>query len=257
VRAIHQEGGVNPEPAVFEFRIQPPIWQRWWFLTLLGLGLAAGALALHRVRVRQLLVMERIRRQIATDLHDDIGSGLSQVAILSEVVKREASPPGREMLTEVATLARTMRDSMSDIVWAVDPRKDHLADLVQRMRQVTFNLLETDRRSVEFHVSDEREIERIALAPDRRRHLLLIFKEAVTNIARHAEATQVQIGIELDAGALSLTIRDNGRGFDPQRHYDGHGLQSLKQRAEALKGRLRIESAPGRGTLVQVAVPIE
>jgi signal transduction histidine kinase len=256
VRAIHQEGGVSPEPAVFEFRILPPIWQRWWFLTLLGLGLAASGLALHRLRVRQALAMERIRRQIATDLHDDIGSGLSQVAILSEVAKRDASGPGHEMLTEVATLARTMRDSMSDIVWAVDPRKDHLADLVQRMRQVTFNLLETEGRPVEFHAPDEREVERIALAPDRRRHLLLIFKEAVTNIARHADATHVRIEIGVDAGTLSLTIGDDGRGFDPQNHDDGHGLHNLRQRSEALRADLRIESAPGHGTTVQVTVPL-
>jgi two-component sensor histidine kinase len=256
VRAIHQEGGVSPEPAVLAFRILPPVWQRWWFLTLLGLGLAAGGLALHRFRVRQVVAMERIRRQIATDLHDDIGSGLSQVAILSEVVKRDASGPGREVLTEVATLARTMREAMSDIVWAVDPRKDHLADLVQRMRQVTFNLLETDGRRVEFQAPDEREIERIALAPDRRRHVLLIFKEAVTNIARHADATHVRIEIGVDATTLSLTIGDDGRGFDPQNHDEGHGLHNLRQRSEALRADLRIESAPGRGTTVQVTVPL-
>jgi signal transduction histidine kinase len=256
VRAVHQEGGVSPEPAAFAFRILPPIWQRWWFVALIMGVLTSLAYALHRFRLRQVVAMERIRQQIATDLHDDVGSGLSQVAILSEVAKREASSAGAEMLTEVAELARAMRDSMSDIVWAVDPRKDRLADLVQRMRQVTFNLLEADRRRVEFLAPDEREMERIGLAPDRRRHLLLIFKEAITNIARHAQANQVRVEIELEAGALRLTIRDNGSGFDPQAQYDGHGLQSLRQRAEELKAHLEIESAPGHGTIIQVIVPI-
>ncbi|MBI3949633.1 MAG: ATP-binding protein [Acidobacteria bacterium] len=257
VRAINQTGAASLEPAMLEFRILPPIWQRWWFLALVAIVLTAGGFALHRIGVRQVLAMERIRRQIATDLHDDIGSGLSQVAILSEVGKREAPPAVAELLNEVANLARSMRDSMSDIVWAVDPRKDRLADLVQRMRQASFNLLEAEGPHVEFRAPEDEEIERIGLAPDRRRHLLLIFKEALTNVARHAEAAQVYVEVELDASDLRLRIRDDGRGFDPQARYDGHGLQSLRQRAAELKADLTIESEPGHGTTIQVTVPLK
>jgi signal transduction histidine kinase len=140
-RAVNREGITSLEPAQFSFRISPPIWQRWWFVTLIMATLAGLAYALHRFRLRQAVTMERIRQQIAIDLHDDMGSGPSQVAILSEVAKREASSAGAEMLTEVAELARSMRDSMSDIVWAVDPRKDRLVDLVVRMRQVSFTAI--------------------------------------------------------------------------------------------------------------------
>jgi two-component system sensor histidine kinase UhpB len=87
--------------------------------------------------------------------------------------------------------------------------------------------------------------------------LLLIFKEAITNIARHAHASHVRIEIKLDTDRLWLAIQDNGRGFDPQAHYEGHGLQSLRQRAEELKAHLDIESAPGRGASVQVTVPLK
>ncbi len=257
VQALTRDGAASAEPAAFYFHILPPIWQRWWFAALVVATFAALAYALHRFRLRQVVAMERIRQQIATDLHDDVGSGLSQVAILSEVAKRETSPAGAEMLTEVADLARAMRDSMSDIVWAVDPRKDRLADLAHRMRQVTFNLLEADGRRVEFLAPDEPQMERIGLPPDRRRHLLLIFKEAITNIVQHTQAEQVRIKIQLDAHRLKLTIHDNGCGFDPHSEYEGHGLHSLKQRAAALKADLQIQSTPTRGTIIQVTVPLK
>jgi ligand-binding sensor domain-containing protein/two-component sensor histidine kinase len=257
VRAVSPDGIASPTPATVAFTILPPVWQRWWFLTLVALFLAGVATMIYRYRVARLLELERVRTRIATDLHDDIGSGLTQVSILSEVTKRDAPPPVVEALNEVATLARTMQDSMSDIVWTVDPRKDRLADVVQRMRQTAFNLLEAEGLRVEFHVPADEEIERIGLAADRRRHLLLIFKEAVTNIARHAQANHVRVEMGIEKRAIRLVISDDGQGFDPQARSDGHGLQSLRQRAAELQGTLEIESAPGRGTTVQVIAPIK
>lgn len=256
VRAINQDGATSPELAVLELRILPPLW-RWWFLVLLGVVLTAGAFALLRLRVRQIIALERIRRRIATDLHDEIGSGLAQIAILSEVAKREAAPAATGLLNETANLARAMRDSMSDIVWSVDPHKDRLADLAHRMRQATFNLLEAGGLRVEFQVPAEQEIERINLTPDCRRQLLLIFKEALTNIARHGRATLVRVEMALTAGELQLVIRDNGRGFDPQARCDGHGLHGIKQRAAELAANLEIISAPGHGTALQMTLPLK
>lgn len=257
VRAINREGMMSQEAAALPFRILPPVWERWWFLSLVMVALSIMLLALHRFRLRQVIAMERIRRQIATDLHDDVGSGLSQVAILSEVVKREASPASAELLNEVAGLARAMRESMSDIVWAVDPRKDSLFDLVQRTRQTAYNLFEADGLHVEFSVAGEHELERVNLESDRRRHLLFIFKETLTNIARHAHASHVRIEVKIEAGELRFTVRDNGCGFNPQSQTDGHGLDGLKQRAAELHARLQIESTPAGGTLVRVALPLK
>lgn len=256
VRAISQDGHVSPEPATFSFRVLPPVWQRWWFIGLALAALTAGAFALHRVRVGQLLAVEAIRRQVATDLHDDLGSGLSQVAILSEVVRHDAPAEDSELLGEIARLARAMREDMGDIVWAVDPTKDQLSDLVQRFRLVTFNLLEANGVRVEFQALDEREMERIALAPDRRRHLFLIFKEAITNVARHAGATRVGVQLHIDARMLSLVIEDNGSGFDPAAPHSGHGLANIRQRAASLGAHLTILSTPGGGTTVRLAFPL-
>ena len=102
----------------------------------------------------------------------------------------------------------------------------------------------------------EARIESIDLAPDRRRHLLLIFKEAVSNIARHARAREVRIEVRLDASELALSIEDDGVGFDPSVESRGHGLSSLRQRAALLRARLAIVSSPGAGTSIELSMPL-
>ena len=256
VKGSNNDGVWNHEGATLRVTITPPFWQRWWFRTL-SVGAIAGLLLLaHGHRVRQVLAIERIRRQVATDLHDDVGSGLSQVAILSEVAKRDAAPAAAALMTETATLARTMRESLGDIVWAVDPRKDRLTDLVYRMRQVTLNGLESDGIAVDFHAPPDGAIDRIGLAPDRRRHLLLIFKEAVTNIGRHAQASRVSIYLTVRGRTVSLIISDDGCGFDSRDRSDGHGLQSMSRRAGELGAHLTLQSTPGAGTTIRVDVPL-
>jgi signal transduction histidine kinase/ligand-binding sensor domain-containing protein len=256
VRAVHASGATSARPATFSFRIAPPYWRTWWFISGAIVVLAAAALWLHRMRVRQVVALESIRRQIATDIHDDMGAGLSQIAILSEVAKREAATPSRAHLDEVASLARSLRDSMGDIVWAVDPRRDRASDLVQRMRQVAFNLFEAEGVKVELNAPPQAAMESIDLAPDRRRHLLMMFKEAVSNVARHARAREVRIEVVLSGSELRLSIRDDGVGFDARVESAGHGLASLRQRAAALNARLAIDSKPGTGTAIELSMPL-
>lgn len=255
VRAVTDDGRTSAEPAVVEFLIHPPFYARSWFVAMLLAGLLAGTFGAQRLRERRSRGLEAIRRQVATDLHDDVGSGLSQIAILSEVVKRKAGGEVVPALDQVAELARSLRDSMSDIVWAVSPDRDAPVALVERMRQVTFNLLSSGTE-VAFHAPEDRQLARLDLSPDRRRHLLLIFKEAIANIARHANATVVSIEFAVEARRLVLTVRDNGVGFETSRRYEGHGLESLANRARATGGELRIESHHAQGTTVMVSMPL-
>src|SRR5438132_13985139 len=91
VRPVTADGSISPKPATVAFNILPPIWQRWWFITLVVLTFGLGAAAIYRYRVRRLIELERVRTRIASDLHDDIGSGLSRIAILSEVARHQVS----------------------------------------------------------------------------------------------------------------------------------------------------------------------
>ncbi|HJZ98777.1 MAG TPA: two-component regulator propeller domain-containing protein [Candidatus Solibacter sp.] len=255
VRATNSEGAVSERPAFVEFVILPPVWRRWWFQLLAAAMAAAAIYRLHHYRVTRLLELERIRTRIATDLHDDIGSSLSQIAILSEVANRHVDPanPGLgEPLTDIADISRELVDSMSDIVWAIDPERDHLGDLVHRMRRFASDVLSP--QDIHLVFQSPAEPQELQMGADLRRQIFLIFKEAVHNTLRHSGATEIRIDFQLERGWLNLTVADNGAGFDVARDHEGHGLRSMRERAHSLGGGLEIISSP-RGTGVVLRVP--
>jgi signal transduction histidine kinase len=207
------------------------------------------------------------RSGIATDLHDDIGASLSRIAILSEVVKQTAAgadSESRTRLSEIADSARGLIDAMSDIVWAVDPRKDRLDDLARRVNGFASDVLEA--QGIRFRPASSAQLDGVRLEPEERRHLLLIAKEAIHNAVRHSGAREVFAELAVAGRELRLTIGDDGGGFDPdavasaehrRRHgRGGHGLPSLAARASELGGTLAVDSAPGRGTRLTVRVPL-
>jgi signal transduction histidine kinase len=255
VRSITESGQISTGQATLAFQVLPVFWRRSWFLGIVILTIMSGAVSLHRYRLNHLLALERVRTRLATDLHDDLGAGLAEIAILSEVAKRQERPRTMELLDGIAGRARSLRESMSDIVWTVDPREDCLADLVLRLRQTAFTVLESEERTVEFLAPGKEQLE-IELEPAVRRHLLLFFKEVVTNVARHAGATAVRVEIEAVNGRFRMSIRDNGRGFDPQQPRAGRGLKSLQYRAGELRGGCQVQSALGQGTEIQLSLSL-
>ena len=262
VRAVRGDGAVSREPASLELKLLPPVWQRGWFLTLATFALTAAVLLLYRLRVRRLLELERVRTRIATDLHDDIGASLSRIAILSEVVKRGIAGTDSQAhgkLNEIADSARGLIDTMSDIVWAIDPRKDRGIDLVRRIRSFASDVLEP--QGIRWQFQAPAELEALRLPHEARRHLLLIAKEAIHNAVRHAEASEVVLGLTVTGRELRLEIRDNGIGFDPAAPATpsgrgGHGLPNLAARCRELGGQLEIDSEPGHGTHIRVRLPL-
>jgi len=213
------------------------------------------------MRVAQLLRVERVRARISTDLHDDIGASLSQIEILAEVRRQRMrhdrpanapEPAAAEPLERIAETSRGLVDSMSDIVWAINPEVDSLADLVHRMRRFVEDTLGAGDIDVTFR-APESKVD-LKLGADLRREIFLILKESVTNIAKHARATRVAIDFENSGRRLWLRISDNGQGFDPAEATDGHGVASMRRRVAALGGRLTIDSAQGRGTTITLDV---
>ena len=202
VRSITESGQTGAGQATLAFQVLPVFWRRGWFLGMVLLALVSVAVSWHRYRLNHLLALERVRTRLASDLHDDLGAGLAEIAILSEVAKRQDGPRTRELLDGIAGRARSLREAMTDIVWTVDPRADCLAELVPRLRQTAFTMLESEGRSVEFLAPRNEELQ-IELAAAVRRHVLLFFKEAVTNVARHAEATDVRVEIDAVKGQSS------------------------------------------------------
>lgn len=214
--------------------------------------------ALQRSREERLRELERVRRRIATDLHDDIGSSLTQISILSEVLRQrlDGNENGaNEPLEMIAGASRELVDAMSDIVWAINPQKDHLSDLTQRMRRFAADSLTA--RNIRFELLLPEADADIALGANLRREVFLIFKESINNMLKHAQCTQARIELNFDAGHLYLRLRDNGRGFDTAAESEGHGLVSMRDRARGIGGTLEIRAAPKVGTTVVLEVPLE
>ncbi len=257
VQAVNTEGVTSAQPAFVSFMILRPIWQRWWFLSLAGLFAVGGAYVIHRYRVDRLLELERVRTRIATDLHDDIGSSLSQIAILSEVVRQSVgrdAAAANEPLSQITTSSSELMGTMSDIVWAIDPHKDHLTDLTQRMRRFASDVLTARNIDFEFEAPDAQR--NLNLGADVRRQVFLVFKESINNIVRHSACSHVHIEFRVDRDRLVLLIKDNGRGFDPDHESDGHGLLSMERRAKEMGGAMGITSRPGGGACVTLEMPI-
>jgi ligand-binding sensor domain-containing protein/signal transduction histidine kinase len=257
VRAVASDGSASSTPAVADFNILAPFWKRWWFIALEAAVAALAIYGLYRYRLQQLLAIERMRTRIATDLHDDIGSSLSQIAILSEVARREsedAIPRAAKPLSEIAVVSGELVDALSDIVWAINPKHDHLSNLEHRMRRFATDVLTARNINLEFQATGIQPDLRIGA--DVRRQLFLIFKEAVNNIARHSGASLAEVEVSVAQEQLVLQVTDNGIGFDPGVNADGNGLANMRKRASDLGGTAVFKSLADQGTTFTLRMPL-
>jgi two-component sensor histidine kinase len=256
VRALAVDGALSSQPAVVDFRILPPVWRTWWFLLACGTAIATLIYALHRYAVSQAVAVANVRTRIATDLHDDIGASLSQISVLSEVARRGAGN-GRNSapLAEIAGISRELVDSMSDIVWAINPEHDRLSNLVYRLRRFAADLLGGQGIALQFRSSIADGDLRIGA--NVRRQIYLIFKETVHNVARHSAARRVEIELDRDGDSLVLRIADDGQGFDIGSAAEGHGLANIRRRAAGLGAKVEWDSAADRGTALRMRVRLE
>ncbi|HEX9365526.1 MAG TPA: two-component regulator propeller domain-containing protein [Vicinamibacterales bacterium] len=255
VRAVTSDGTVSSAPSTVGFTILPPLWLRWWFLSLLAIGLGTAIHFAYRIRVARVLAIERLRTRIATDLHDDIGSSLTQIVVMSEVAQQQIGPELQTMarpLARIAHISRAAVESMGDIVWAINPQKDHVRDLVQRMRRFAGDLAADRDVALQFQASGQEDED---LSADIRRELFLVFKESLHNAVRHSGCRRIGVSLSATARGLVLTVTDDGRGFDASVTRPGTGLFSMHRRAGLLGGELSIDSGPARGTTVTLRVP--
>jgi len=257
VRAMNSGGATSTAPAYVSFTILPPVWRRWWFESLAAIGIVVMVYAAFRYRVARAVELANIRTRIAADLHDDIGSNLTRIAILSEVAQSQLPDhtlPFAAPLMSIAEISRESVASMSDIVWAINPKRDTLLDLVQRMRRFANGILVPHGIEFRFH-APETDYD-LKLGANIRRNVFLVFKEALNNAARHSAGTFIDINLRIAGSRLVLTVRDNGSGFDVEKASEGQGLFNLTKRARDSHGDLQITSAVGKGTEIVLRVPL-
>jgi ligand-binding sensor domain-containing protein len=238
----------NTTTAMVTIVIEPPFWQTWWFQGTMVLVAAGGVYAAYRYRVRRLLEMERLRLRIADDLHDDVGSNLSAIAIMSRNLQRDPHLHGAAAgkVEQIYTTAVATSEGLKDIVWFIRPDRDGLHELFLRMKETAGNLL----GGTTLHVVLPDQIPALQISIAFRRNVFLSFKEILANIAKHARADSVEILIALRGDEFSMRVSDDGIGFDGNGEFAGNGLRSLQSRATAVGGTCQIESASGNGTVV-------
>ena len=253
VRAVSADQ-LYSDPAVVTFLLDAPLWQQWWFILAISLSVATLVYFVYRGRIHRLLELERVRTRIATDLHDDIGANLTRISILSEVAKQKAENGNGSLLSSIAEIARESVASMNDIVWAVSPEHESLLDMTRRMRRHAEEVFAF--RDIELNFDAPDSDSSLKLGVGVRRDLLLVFKEAVNNAARHSGCSDVKISLKTADSKLILKVTDNGRGFIDSDSDSGQGVKSMRRRAAAMGGDLILDSGLKQGTTLKLILPL-
>lgn len=224
-----------------------------WSAAVIGAAILATLLHMWRSRLARRRDLGALRRRLAQDIHDEIGSGLGTISLLSQMGGGNAAHSGetREEFSEIHRLSRTVTESLRDIVWFIRPETRTVGDLAQRLRETTGSML----AGIPHEFTAEGPALERDLPLDHKRQVLLFFKEALHNVQRHSGATHAEITITGDAKNFRLIIHDNGCGFDTAAPGSGAGMTGMKQRAKTLGGRLTIASTPGSGATLTLEVP--
>ena len=269
VKACNNDGVWNDTGASLAFVLLPHFWQTWWFRTtvvLLAVGTIGGTVRYFSTRhLRQRVALlemqhsvERDRARIARDIHDDLGSTLTQITFVSELIQRDSGQPAQvnRHAVEIAQTARELVQAMDEIVWAINPRNDNLPRLAGYLCQYAEKLFSGTPIRCRFDTQEN--LPRQNLSSETRHHLFLTVKEALHNAARHAAASEVWLRIKQCDSELQVSIEDNGRGFGPDsvRQF-GNGLDNMKKRMEEIGGAFEMTTAPGAGTAIRLRLSLK
>ncbi len=270
VKAINDEGIASMAPAMLSFKIIPPFWREWWFIIISIMLIGSTVFVLLKYRIRRIIEIERIRSRIATDLHDEIGSGLTRIAFLSDIIGKKAisNIENSEIksfseldivpsLKRVGDIARELVDSMGDVIWSINPNNDTVMSLIQKMKAYSQEICDNMGITLIFDSSEP--VRKLNLStshsPEILRSILLITKEALNNIVKHSQCTEVIIKINADKKTIYLAIKDNGCGFEYSQKVYGNGLTNMRNRALKVNGTFEIKSQLNKGTSIFLSIP--
>lgn len=230
-----------------------------FMVVALVLVVMIGLLAINRNRLihqsKQQMEIEQMRNQIARDLHDDMGSTLSSIHIISQLAMKQSLPEiTTKYFQRIGEHTSKMMESMADMVWSINPNNDSLQKIMAKMKEFSAEILEPKNMSYQFN-GDEM-LSEVILDVAKRKNLFLIFKEAINNAAKYSEGTMVCINVSKESNDLVLRINDNGKGFDLQKPSNGNGLRNMKERAREIKATMDVETALGQGTTLTLKMAL-
>ena len=264
VIACNEDGVWNNSGSVLEITVQPQFWQTGWFsvvviLCFLGIVVAAVRFVSTQKLHRQ-LALEKERSRIARDLHDQLGANLTQVALLGEMAEADKGSPKeiQEHAQQISQTARETTRSLDEIVWAVNPANDTLDGLISYACKYAQEYLAL--AGLRYRADMPAQLPAIAFPPEARHNIFLAFKEAVNNVVKHAQASEVWIRLRLQPDHFTLEIEDDGRGpgnLDTNAAQSQNGLRNMRKRMEDIHGEFSISPGTKGGTLVRLTIPIK
>jgi two-component sensor histidine kinase len=256
VRAANSDG-LFSAPKNITIVIAPPWWRQSWFILLALTFLLTTGHSIYRWRIGQLLGVERLRNQISIDLHDDIGATLSNVNILTTLIRQKlpADSEALPLLDRIEEEVQASAESLDDIIWSINPKNDPLDRVLARMRRFATEVFEA--KGIEGTLQFPPEAKRLRLTMEKRRHFYLFFKEAINNLTKYSNCRNAVVSVIYQKGQLTVSISDDGVGFDLNTAKEGgNGLMTMRQRAKNLRGEFSLKSAPGQGTTVGIRFPV-
>jgi ligand-binding sensor domain-containing protein len=250
LRATNNDGLPANQDVRISILIKKPFWGTWWFYALIVMVVLLFIYLLFQIRIRQIKKLQKMRNKIASDLHDDVGSALSSIQLYSGFISKKPSVDAQvsEVFSKIENTAKGSLESMSDIVWSINPKNDKLEQVTNKMKAFSDNMLSP----LDIRLHYTLPTESINITMDARRHLYLFYKEAINNIAKYSKAKNTWIELTRKKGGWRLTIKDDGIGFVVTDHTGGNGMTTLQERAKALNGSCLIQSSPGHGTSLQL-----
>jgi signal transduction histidine kinase len=242
------EDGVWSEPKELILIFLPKWYQTWWFYSLIALTVAAILYALYRYRIAQIKKQHEIRKNIATDLHDDLGSTLNSVKVftnlaISGVKQEESLQQVKDNLTE-ATM------SLRDMIWVLDDSLDTVDELITRLKQ--FAIPVAAASNIAAIIKADSEVNSRQLTKEEKRNLFLICKEAINNSIKYSGASGIDFTITASGKKIQIAVADNGKGFNVNEVKKGYGLKNMQYRAGQIKYKVTLISSPGNGTQITI-----
>lgn len=240
VKAIN-ENGVWSKELNYSFRIRPPLWQTWWAYLLYIVAISAIIYYFIwfrvRSRLRKIKELEAVRVRISSNLHDDVGTILSGLAMQSQMLALTTKGKEKESLLQLSDMSHDAMERMRDTVWAIDSRKDKYENLIDRMR--AFAEKNLNMKNIKHTFKVEIEDSKKFISPEKRQNIYLIFKESITNICKHSDAKNVTILFRHEKNSLYLLIHDDGSKKETS-NTDGLGLNNMKMRAKNIGATLNV-----------------
>ncbi|MCB0840475.1 MAG: hypothetical protein KDD99_27605, partial [Bacteroidetes bacterium] len=244
------------KPVQLSVLIHPPFWQQWWFFVLVGIGITLAAYSFHAYRIRQIQRVQEIRNRIAADLHDDIGTTLSNIEILSFLGTQNPDNPEQEkgFFHKIRKEAKQSNEALHHIVWSINPENDYLNTVVSHLVRTALEILEPS--GINVKVQRPELPESFKLISEKRKDLHLAFKEIITNISKYAQASTVDITFLLQKKELIICIRDNGIGLSDLAWEKGYGLKNIQKRMENWRGKAHFQNLPDQGLEITLRIPV-